>query len=158
MAKQKVYLETSVISYLTARPSRDVVKLAKQELTREWWDTNRSAYDLYVSTPVRDEAKKGDKDAARRRMEVMADLPELYVTDEVTAFFDHIVAESVLPAKAHLDVLHISLAAVHGMSYLATWNCKHINNTNFKKKIREAIKRAGYTEVEMTTLEELGRP
>ena len=117
MAKQKVYLEASVISYLTARPSRDVVKLAKQELTREWWDTNRSAYDLYVSTPVRDEAKKGDKDAARRRMEVMADLPELYVTDEVTAFFDHIVAESVLPAKAHLDVLHISLAAVHGMSY-----------------------------------------
>ncbi len=81
MGRQKVYLETSVISYLTARPSRDVIKLAKQELTRQWWDKNRSAYDLFVSTPVRDEARKGDKEAAQRRMEVMANLPELLVTE-----------------------------------------------------------------------------
>ena len=69
MPKEKVYLETSVISYLTARPSRDVVKLAKQELTRQWWEKNREEYDMCVSTPVRDEAGKGDKDAVRRRME-----------------------------------------------------------------------------------------
>ena len=69
MPKEKVYLETSVISYLTARPSRDVVKLAKQELTRQWWEKNREEYDMYISTPVRDEAGKGDKDAVRRHME-----------------------------------------------------------------------------------------
>ncbi len=155
--KTKVYLETSVISYLAARPSRDVVKLAKQELTREWWDANRTAYDLYVSTPVRDEAGKGDKDAARRRMEVMDGLPVLQVTGEVVALFNRIVAASILPAKAALDVLHISIAAVHGMAYLATWNCKHIGNVAFQKKIRAEILKSGYAEVDMTTPEQLWR-
>jgi predicted nucleic acid-binding protein len=155
--KKKVYLETSVISYLTARPSRDIVKLAKQQLTREWWDKSRAEYDLYVSTPVCDEAKKGDKDAARRRMEIADTLPELHITEEVVAFFDRIVAANILPAKAHLDVLHISIAAVYGIPYLATWNCKHINNAVFKQKIREEILDAGYTEVEMTTPEGLWR-
>ncbi len=55
MAKPKVYLETSGISYLTARPNRDIVKMAKQELTREWWATSRHHFDLYVSQPVVDE-------------------------------------------------------------------------------------------------------
>ncbi len=155
MAKTKVYLETSVISYLTARPSRNVVTLAKQELTRDWWDNNKSAYDFYVSTPVRDESRKGDRDAARRRMDFMADLPVLTVTEKITAFANRVVSANVLPAKAVLDVLHISIAAVYGVPYLVTWNCKHINNAQFKKKIRDEILRAGYTEVEMTTPEEL---
>jgi hypothetical protein len=153
--KKKVYLETSVISYLTARPSRDIVKLAKQELTRQWWENNRTEYDLYVSTPVRDESGKGDKDAARRRMEIMDGLTVLQITAEVVALFDRIVAANVLPTKAKVDVLHISLAAVYGVPYLATWNCKHINNPNFKMKIREKILKAGYTDVVMTTPEEL---
>ena len=157
MAKQKVYLETSVISYLTARPSTDIIKLAKQELTQRWWDENRSAYELFVSTPVRDEAWKGDKEAARRRMDIMADLPVLQVTEEVAALFNRVIAANVLPAKAELDVLHISIAAVHGMTYLATWNCKHINNVTLKKKVRDEILMAGYTEVDMTTPEELWR-
>lgn len=157
MTKQKVYLETSVISYLTARPANDIIKLAKQRLTRLWWDENRSAYDLYVSTPVYDEARKGDKEAAMRRMEIMAELPVLRVTEEVAAFFNRIVSVNVLPAKAELDVLHIAIATVHGMSYLATWNCKHINNATLKKKLRDEILKAGYTEVDITTPEELWR-
>lgn len=157
MARQKVYLETSVVSYLAARPASDVIKLAKQELTRLWWDKNRSAYDLYVSTPVRDEARKGDREAARRRMAIIADLPVLQVTEGVIALANHIVAANVLPAKAALDVLHIAIAAVHGVPYLVTWNCKHINNATFKKKIRDEIIKAGYTEVDMTTPEELWR-
>lgn len=155
MTRQKVYLETSVISYLTARSAKDVIKLAKQKLTRLWWEENRSAYDLYVSTPVRDEAQKGDREAARKRMEIMAGLPVLNVTEEVIAFANRIVAANFLPAKAELDVLHISIAAVHGMSYLATWNCKRINNAIFKKKIRDEILKAGYTDVDVTTPEEL---
>jgi hypothetical protein len=150
-------VQTSVISYLTARPSRDVVKLAKQELTREWWNNSRSAYDLYVATPVRNEIKKGDKDAAQRRMEIMAGIPELLVTDEAIALARRIIAENILPAKAHLDVLHISVAAVNGMDYLATWNCKHISNAVFEDKICDAILKSGYTKVNMTTPEQLGR-
>ncbi len=158
MTKQKVYLETSVISYLTARPSRDVVKLAKQQLTREWWDNNRSAYDLYVSTPVRNEIEKGDKDAAQRRMKIIAGIPELLVTDETIALARRIIAENILPAKAELDVLHISVAAVNGMTYLMTWNCKHISNAILEKKVRAEIIKAGYTEVKVTTPEQMGKP
>jgi predicted nucleic acid-binding protein len=155
--KKKVYLETSVISYLTARPSRDVIKLAKQELTREWWDKNRAAYDLYVSTPVRDEAGKGDRDAARRRMEIMDGLTVLQTTAEALALANRIAVANVLPAKATLDILHISISAVHGIDYLATWNCKHISNAVLKEKILEEIVKSGYTPVDMTTPEHLWR-
>ncbi len=76
MDKKKVYLETSVISYLTARPSRDVVKLAKQELTRQWWDEGRAVYDCYVSDPIISEIRRGDPDAARKRLDIPNDSPK----------------------------------------------------------------------------------
>jgi predicted nucleic acid-binding protein len=155
--KKKVYLETSVISYLTARPSTDVIKLAKQELTRQWWENNRTEYDLYVSTPVRDEAGKGDKDAVRRRMEIMDGLTVLQITAEALALANRIAVANVLPAKATLDILHISISAVHGIDYLATWNCKHISNVVLKEKILKEIRKSGYAEVDLTTPEHLWR-
>ena len=147
MAKKKVYLETSVISYLTARPNRDVVKLAKQELTRQWWEQNRSAYDFYVSDPVLVEIRRGDADAAQQRLDIAAELPVLIVTDAVTVLYECLFAAKILPDKARADALHIAIAAVHGMTYLATWNCAHINNATLREKIAGAVLSAGYNEV-----------
>ena len=157
MARKKVYLETSVISYLTARPSRDVVKLAKQELTRQWWDENKTAYDLYVSDPVLSEIQRGDATAARQRLNTVAGLPVLDTNRAVLDLYDRLLAARILPAKAALDGFHIAVAAAHGIPYLATWNCKHINNAVLKGKIRDEILKAGYTEVIMATPEELWR-
>ena len=157
MVKQKVYLETSVISYLTARPSTDVIKLAKQELTRRWWDGNRSAYMCYVSDPVLTEIRRGDPDAARKRLDVATRLPVLDVSRAALDLYNRLLSSRILPAKAALDGFHIAIAAAHGIPYLATWNCTHINNAALKKKIGEEIRKAGYTEVIIATPEELWR-
>ncbi len=157
MAQKKVYLETSVISYLTARPSRDVVKLAKQELTRQWWDENRSAYDCYISDPVLAEIRRGDVEAAQKRLDIAAGLPVLVVSRAVLDLYDRLLSSRLLPAKAALDGFHIAIAAAHGVPYLATWNCIHINNAVIKKKIGEEIMKAGYSEVTIATPEELRR-
>jgi pyruvate/2-oxoacid:ferredoxin oxidoreductase beta subunit len=90
-------------------------------------------------------------------MEIMDGLAVLQITAEVVALFDRIAAANVLPAKARLDILHISLSAVHGIDYLATWNCKHISNAVLKEKILEEIRKSGYAKVDLTTPEHLWR-
>ena len=157
MIKEKVYLETSVISYLTARPSLDIVKLAKQELTRQWWEKNKSAYDFYISDPVLAEIRRGDAEAAQHRMSIVTELPTLDVNEEVVDLHERFFSGKILPNKARADAMHIALAAVHGMTFLATWNCKHINNATLKRKISDVTVRAGYHEVFMATPEELWR-
>ncbi len=158
MPKPKVYLETSVISYLTARPNRDIVKMAKQELTREWWATSRHYFDLYVSRPVLDEIRAGDPKAARLRMAAAAaGIPELIGTDKVDTLFAKLLAAKIVPEKATLDAYHIAAAAAHGMAYLLTWNCAHINKATNRPKIMEIITEAGYNEVTIATPEELRR-
>ncbi len=157
MTKEKVYLETSVISYLTARPSRVATKRAKQEWTRRWWEENRSAYDFYVSDTVFFECRKGDPEAAQRRLDAMEKLPVLTVTSAIVDFHEHLFAAKVLPEKARIDALHIAIAAVYGITYLATWNCTHMHNATLRKKILDEIERAGYTKIIMATPEELWR-
>ncbi len=151
----KVYLETSVISYLTARPSRDVVKLAKQELTRQWWEESRSAYVCCVSDPVIAEIRRGDALAAQKRLDMVAGLTVLDISRAALDLYDRLLSSRILPGKAALDGFHIAIAAAHGIPYLATWNCTHINNAVLKKKIGEEVLKAGYNEVTIATPEEL---
>lgn len=155
MPKEKVYLETSVISYLTARPCRDIVKLAKQQLTREWWETRRGDFELFVSRPVRAEIQDGDPEAARLRMESVAGLQEIVVTDKAAALTKKLLSSGAVPLIAAVDASHIAVSAVHGIAYLLTWNCAHINNPATKGKIAEIIAEAGYTNVEIATPEQL---
>jgi predicted nucleic acid-binding protein len=153
--KENVYVETSVISFLAARPTRDVVKLAKQEVTHEWWQRHRPRFNLYISAAVFEEIKRGDAEAAKQRLLLIRGLPELDIDDEVIHLYERLVADKAIPATAAADALHIAVAAVHGITYLLTWNCTHINNAFQKPKIRAAIVRAGYEEPIMATPEEL---
>jgi len=138
--KSGIYVETSIVSYLTARPNRDLVRAAHQEVTREWWAT-RDAFDLYISQLVLDEAAAGDPVAAAQRLEALRDLPLLELTTEATVLGQAFIRQAALPSKAAADALHIALAAVHGMDFLLTWNCTHIANATMRPKI-EAICRA----------------
>jgi hypothetical protein len=117
---------------------------ANQEATRSWWDTSRPNFDLFVSQVVVDEASSGDIEAARRRLTMIDGLPELDVSDEVEALAGHLLAGAALPEKAKVDALHIAVAAVHGMDYLLTWNCKHIANATKRPLIEAICRAAGY--------------
>lgn len=142
--KPKVYIETTIPSYLTARPSRDLVIAGNQELTREWWFERRSLFDLYISQFVLDEAEVGDSEAAKRRMDILADLSELKISDEAESLTEKLLGEGVVPRKAATDAAHIAVAAVGGMDFLLTWNCKHIANARMMRKIYLVCESAGF--------------
>ena len=126
--RKRIYIETTIPSYLTAWPSRDIVQAARQQLTREWWDSERHSYDLCISQIVLDESAAGNEDAAQRRMAVLADLPLLDLTSDVDELAKKIMASGLLPERASRDAVHIAVACVHNVDFLLTWNCKHIAN------------------------------
>jgi hypothetical protein len=80
--KPKVYLETTIVSYLVALPTRDIVQSAHQQITREWW-TRRERFNLLVARPVLTEAGRGDATAAARRLKALAGIPVLAVSSGV---------------------------------------------------------------------------
>ena len=155
MSKPTVYLETTVISLLTARPTRDVVQTALQQLTRKWWEQRRHRFELFVSDFVLQEAARGDKDAARRRLELAIKLKELAVTPPMEALAARLLKETRLPAKAKQDALHVACAAVHGVDYLLTWNCTHIANAVIVPDVQTVCLLAGYDCPQICTPQEL---
>jgi len=150
-----VYIETSVISYLTARPSAGLVTAAHQQITREWWDNCRSRFETFISPVVLDEASRGDPAAAALRLAVVKGWAILEVTDAALVLVDALVNEGALPASAMDDAVHVAIAAVHNVDYLVTWNCRHIDNAETKPLIRSVCLVHGYTCPEICTPEEL---
>lgn len=141
--KSSIYVETSIVSYLTARTSRDLVRAAHQEVTVEWW-TGRDAYELFVSQLVLDEASVGDAGAAALRLEALRDLPLLELTPGAVALARQLVRAAALPSKAAGDALHIALTAAHGVDYLLTWNCAHIANATMRPRIEAICRSEGF--------------
>ena len=127
LVKKRVYIESTVISYLAAKPARDLVKQARQFLTREWWEQRRR-WDLYISTGVMREIQLGNRDAARRRVAFVNGLSLLPETEEAGQLADYLIKSGLVPESVRDDALHIATATVHGMDYLVTWNQKHIFN------------------------------
>ena len=152
---RRIYIETTIPSYLTARPSRDIVQAARQQLTREWWDVERRNYDLCISQIVLDEAAAGDAEAAQRRMAVIDTLPLLDLTFEVDGLAETIMQSGLLPASASRDAVHIAVTAVHQVHFLLTWNCRHIANATIFRDLQHIIMSAGYDMPVICTPEEL---
>jgi len=142
MMKPRVYIETTIPSYLTAWPSRDLVRSAQQQLTREWWDQS-DEFELFVSGLVLKECGAGDPSAAADRLAALAGLPLLEQSVEVEELADDLMREVRLPEKAGSDAVHIASAAVHGLRYLLTWNCRHIANATLRPKIEAVCRAAG---------------
>lgn len=152
--KPTVYIETTVPSYLTAWPSRDLVRAAHQQITREWW-AHRDAFDLYMSRLVVQECQAGDQQAAVDRLAALAGIPLLEQTPEAGELADALLRDVPLPQKAAADALHIATAAVHGMQYLLTWNCTHIANAALRPQIEAVCRAAGFEPPLICTPEEL---
>ena len=142
--KPSVYIETTIPSYLTAWHSPSLVMAANQEATRRWWEVSRPHFELFISQVVLKEAGIGDKKAAKRRLSVIEGMPELEVSTEAEVLATRLLVKSALPEKAKIDALHIAVAAVHGIEYLLTWNCKHIANAVMRPKIEGICRAADY--------------
>ena len=150
-----VYVETSVVSYLAALPGRDLRAAAWQQITVEWWESERRKYELFVSELVLTEAAAGDPDAARRRLDHLVDIAVLAIDDDVKELAGRLVADGGVPTTAPADALHIAAASVHDVDYLLTWNCRHIDNPATKPIIRSICATAGYPCPEICTPLEL---
>ena len=152
---QRVYVETTVVSYLKARPSRDLIVTGHQQITRDWWDTRRGDYELCVSQLVLQEAGDGDPQAAQERLEVLATITMLEIKEEAVSLAEELVQAGALPSKAGNDALHIAVAAIHRVPYLLTWNCRHMANATMRAQIETVCAGKGFKAPIICTPEEM---
>jgi hypothetical protein len=153
--KPKAYIETSIVSYLTAKPTQDIRVAANQGITREWWEARRLDFGLFISEFVVAEASLGDPEAASRRPEVIDDIAELEATEAVRRLGRALISEGPIPPGAEIDAYHIAIAAVHGMEYLLTGNCTHIANAAMRPKIEWVCREHGFEPPIICTPQEL---
>ena len=143
--KPSVYIETTIVSYLVGWLSRnDLQVAAHQELTRRWWITRRADFDLFGSTLVVDEASAGDPSLAAERLRFLQEVSLLRVPDHAHKLKRELLRRTQIPAKAENDALHIAIAAVHGIEFLASWNCKHIANAVTLPLVYDVCRAEGY--------------
>ena len=150
-----VYLETSIISYLAARPSRDLVTAARQQITREWWARRRPSFAVYVSEAVIAESQAGDAAAATRRRDILVDLPLLEITPGAVRLARNLADALHLPRRAAADAVHIATAAVHSVDFLLTWNSSHIANAELRPIVERACRDSGHAAPILCTPDEL---
>lgn len=142
--KPIVYIESSVISYLTSRPSADPIKNAWQAVTVQWWNTKLDQVTACISAYVIEEVSAGDPEAARQRIDMIRPLTVLDTNAEIEALADFLLLGGGLPPKARFDALHIACAAVHNVNIVMTWNFKHIANPVQLPVMRELCAARGY--------------
>ena len=147
----RIHVETSVVSYLTARPSTDDLKAVKQQMTQRWWARDVPLGSVFISSYVIDEASKGDPQAAQERLESIRGLQALPATVEIESLAEYLLHGGGLPANARLDALHVACASVHRMDVLLTWNCTHIANPTQLPVMRGLCAALGYRLPELVT-------
>ena len=152
---QTVYLETTIPSYLASRPSRDLVTAGHQEATREWWDSRRESFELFISPFVLDEMNQGDVLQVTKRNDLVAGMRILTIDEAVVELAMEILSTGLIPLKAATDASHIACATRHGMDFLLTWNCKHIANAEMLRIIEKVIRKNGYVMPYVCTPDEL---
>jgi len=153
--KAKIYIETSIISYLTGRPSRDIIIAAHQQVTGEWWRNKRHFFDLYSSQLVLQEAGAGDEEQAGKRLNALEETELLEITESALSLAEVFIKKSAVPKIAPEDAIHIAVAVVNGIDYLMSWNCKHIANAKMRSKIDQVCLSCGYEPIIICTPEEL---
>lgn len=153
--KPSVYLETSIISYMAAWPSRDLIVAAQQEATRLWWGEKRANFESVVSEAVRRECSAGDADAARRRLELLQSIRAVRLSDAALALAKSLVAGAGLPRRAAVDALHVAAAGANGIEYLLTWNCAHIASGVYRPRLESICRALGHRPPTICTPHEL---
>ncbi len=151
----KIYIETSIVSYLTARPSNNLIAAAWQKETIDWWEKQKGRFELYISEVVIEEASRGDEFAASRRLAALEDIAVIELNKASIELSKVLISSGGIPKNALDDALHVAIASIHNMDFLLTWNCRHIDNAEMKPKIRQIVEKHGYQCPEIATPIEL---
>ena len=138
-----VYIETSIVSHATARPSSDPATGVLQDQAKRWMDEQAANYELVTSQIVLAEAGRGDPDAASRRLAMLRDIPVLDENPDMDVVADALVSRSLIPESARLDAMHVATAALAGVQYLLTQNCKHIANAHVLPRVYRLLDELG---------------
>ena len=146
-----VYIETSIVSHATARPSSDTQIAAVQQQARTWWAVEGPNFQIVTSQLVVDEASAGDPAAAADRLKLLDGVPTVPVDNDVRALAREMVSASIMPPQAAADALHVAAAAVAGVQYLLTLNCKHIANAHELPRIYKLLVEYGYGQLLICT-------
>ena len=158
MSLPKLYLETTIPSYLTARRSANLRIAADQQTTELWWESERQGYALFTSAVVIAEVSRGDAEMIEARLRTLRDVPRLERTPVVGQLTAELLTRNIVPENAAADAAHIAFAAVHAMDFLLTWNCKHINNPHLIRRIEAVCAERGLACPVICTPEELLPP
>jgi hypothetical protein len=142
--KPRLYLETTIPSYLVARRSHDPVLAGQQEATLRGGDQCRHNYQLCISQFVDSEAARGDPKMAAARGSKLNGILRLPVTKEALVLAEALIVPGLIPIKARVDAAHIGVATVHHLEYLLTWNCTHIRNPDTLWQIDRLCAQFGY--------------
>ena len=153
--KPKVYVETTILSYLAARPSRQPITSGRQMITRQWWDSERKKYNLVVSEVVEAECERGDPALAQIRRELLGEILLFHVDERILELAKLLVVPGAIPEKAGPDAIHIAAASVERCEFLLTWNFRHIANVRIRREVERILARNGYTKTTICTPEEL---
>lgn len=153
--KPKVYLETTIPSYLTSRSNRNPFIAGCQSLTRKWWKDKRGNFDLFISEAVIVEASAGDVSAVNRRLNLLKNIPRLDISNEAKSLAEKLSKAASLPQEVFADALHIALATVNRIDFLLTWNCRHIANAVLIPRLSSVANSHGYRLPVICTPQEL---
>ena len=153
--KSKVYIETTAVSYLVARPSTDATLSVRQRVTRQFWEDYSDNFEFIVSDVVITEIRQGDKIAAQRRIDALAGLTVLDLSSEAVILALELINAGAVPPHSLPDAQHIAVAVVNGIEYLTSWNYKHIVNETKRQHIDQVCQAAGYRPTILCTPAEL---
>ena len=153
--KESIYIETSVVSYYVSKPSRDIIVLAHQQITSEWWPKAVKRFDVYISEVVVEEAAAGNKESAEQRLNKLKGFLHLELTEKVEKIAQIYMEKLSIPKKALRDAAHLAVASVHNIDYLVTWNCVHLANGEIIKKLLKINEKLSIKTPVICTPEEL---
>lgn len=155
MDKPTLYMETTIPSYLLAEPSRDLLVVTRQEITRAWWQRDHKRFIISISDVVLEEANKGDRRAAKKRGDFLEQFPVLLATPEVQQIANLYFLEHIVPSGKAADAAHLAFASVYQVQFLCTWNFKHLANAFALRRLRALNERQGLFTPHVCTPEEL---
>ena len=151
----RIYIESTIPSYVVARPARDLLQAARQQTSRDWWELKRHQHELFTSQIVLNEIASGESEMAKQRLATLASIPVLRGNEEAENLTLQILGSGLLPAAADRDAGHSALATVYEMDIPLSWNCRHIANASIQARLRKLVEKSGLALPVLCTPDEL---